>query len=503
MVDCINKKQQTKVTEGPQCQFFVIRKKRLCRMTVRPGRQYCGEHEPKPKTEDGSDDKRIPCPNDPKHTCYVSKLEKHLSICNARQVEQPSYIVPNINAPFADETSPRKPLSEISKERLMLLINKVNLLYEKHVQGNVTTFPEQPIHSAVLDDFNEENRTESSRRHIRQASSLLWIMEKEGLVQDNTCYIELGAGKGQLSLYASRAWCGAGSSAVLLDRAALRHKRDARLRREAAAAAAVTSVLRVRADLAHVALRRVPPVRRSRRRVGFAKHLCGAAADYAIRCMVGAGSDVESETEDEGMKIETGSEVKAGTENDGGSGAERETRRGGEVQRENEMRSRKEILRGLVLASCCHHRGDRAAYVARTHLKELGIDDEDLDIMMGIVSWATCGDGRSRDRRRLEGRIGRETDEHNTHKENTQPEEENGSNNQEGVIENDSRTQGDKDVNKEKLSYEYREQIGKRAKALLDWGRVLYLREKGFDARLCHYVPTSVSLENMCIIAKK
>lgn len=35
-----------------QCKFFVMRKKRLCRMTVKPGRQYCGEHEPNPKTDD-------------------------------------------------------------------------------------------------------------------------------------------------------------------------------------------------------------------------------------------------------------------------------------------------------------------------------------------------------------------------------------------------------------------------------------------------------------------
>lgn len=35
-----------------QCQYFVVRKKRLCRMTVKPGRHYCGEHEPQPKTND-------------------------------------------------------------------------------------------------------------------------------------------------------------------------------------------------------------------------------------------------------------------------------------------------------------------------------------------------------------------------------------------------------------------------------------------------------------------
>lgn len=45
------------ISEGipstPQCRFFVQRKKRLCRMTVKPGRNYCGEHEPEPKAEDG------------------------------------------------------------------------------------------------------------------------------------------------------------------------------------------------------------------------------------------------------------------------------------------------------------------------------------------------------------------------------------------------------------------------------------------------------------------
>lgn len=53
---------ETSLTE-PQCQHFVARKKRLCRMTVRPGRQYCGEHEPQPRTEDGK------VGTTPQHSC--------------------------------------------------------------------------------------------------------------------------------------------------------------------------------------------------------------------------------------------------------------------------------------------------------------------------------------------------------------------------------------------------------------------------------------------------
>lgn len=76
---------------------------------------------------------------------------------------------------------------------------------------------------------------------------------------------------GHLSYYACNAWCeeGGASAALLVDRASLRHKRDNKLRGRAA--------LRLRADLAHLALERVPRVAACRALVGLAKHLCGVA----------------------------------------------------------------------------------------------------------------------------------------------------------------------------------------------------------------------------------
>ena len=76
-------------------------------MSVKPGAQYCGEHSPIPITEqdlgrlqtlqDSSNhlklmttgnkpisELRVPCPYDPKHTCFASKMEKHLRICNSK-----------------------------------------------------------------------------------------------------------------------------------------------------------------------------------------------------------------------------------------------------------------------------------------------------------------------------------------------------------------------------------------------------------------------------------
>ncbi|XP_026497244.2 tRNA:m(4)X modification enzyme TRM13 homolog isoform X1 [Vanessa tameamea] len=442
----------------PQCQYYVVRKKRLCRMTVRPGRQYCGEHEPRPKTDNGKDDLRIPCPNDPKHTCYASKLKKHLSICNARQQQQPDYIILNINGSTDTEDCPRLPLSKIPLKTISKVIDKVNILYDKYLKDKIPMLSEKPIHTTVLDEFNDPGRTESSLRHLRQASRLLHVVENEGFVKPNTCFIELGAGKGHLSYYAWWAWCrDTNSNVLLIDRASLRHKRDNKLRDNClktnqnkinatdqnepddewgeSSIKYSNNVHRLRADLANLALERVPAVRASEAVVGYAKHLCGVATDYALRCITSTGV--------------------------------------------------LDKVSGLALATCCHHRCERAACLASRPLQGLGIDAEDFNVLLGVVSWATCGDGRSRDARK------RPLADSRTHT-RTQTRAE--------VTDDDGENYGTKNLN---LSQERREIIGKRAKMLLDWGRVLYLKELGFDARLVYYVSSTVSLENVCILAKK
>lgn len=68
------------------------------------------------------------------------------------------------------------------------------------------TLAERPIHPAVAAEFAEAGRAEGSRRHLRQASALLHLVERHGLVRPGTCYVELGAGKGRrLHGYVERA----------------------------------------------------------------------------------------------------------------------------------------------------------------------------------------------------------------------------------------------------------------------------------------------------------
>lgn len=71
-------------------------------------------------------------------SCYASKLEKHLLICNARKMEQPAYIVHNINSPISDSggsgDGTRRLLSEVPREELLRVIDKVNHLYESEFE---------------------------------------------------------------------------------------------------------------------------------------------------------------------------------------------------------------------------------------------------------------------------------------------------------------------------------------------------------------------------------
>ena len=90
-----------------RCQYIVPRKKRRCRMLVREGNSYCGEHlhlfpyEGPSKSDETKQEStlkhklpadRMACPNDPMHSCKASKLEKHLLVCPSKPKPKVDYI---------------------------------------------------------------------------------------------------------------------------------------------------------------------------------------------------------------------------------------------------------------------------------------------------------------------------------------------------------------------------------------------------------------------------
>ncbi|XP_048522983.1 tRNA:m(4)X modification enzyme TRM13 homolog isoform X2 [Dendroctonus ponderosae] len=327
------------------CKFFVHRKKRYCKMLVKLGQEFCGEHQKPLESGDNETAIRITCPLDRKHTVYAHKLSKHLKICNARQTDPEPFIQKDINAgksevPAALASSDSfRMLCTFPKDQITAVIEKVNNIYEKYlkISDKKMSFP------LVEAEMAKPEYGDKAKKHFKQASSILGLMKENGLFRDKTCYIEFGAGRGQLSCWIAEATESLEKCQLLLvERASPKHKRDNKLAKTS------DRIQRIRADIADLVLDKLNFIEKSQHVVGVTKHLCGAATDLTIRCL-------------------TNPEVN------------------------------KDKIDAAVLTFCCHHRCLWTSYTGKTFLQENDLSIDDFNIICGLSSWATCGSGYSRE----------------------------------------------------------------------------------------------------------
>ncbi|XP_024936538.1 tRNA:m(4)X modification enzyme TRM13 homolog isoform X2 [Cephus cinctus] len=328
---------------------------------------------------------------------------------------QPSYIVKGINLDVNCKNPVHVPLPQLDQSILETVLNKINIAYKK-----LPTFPEAILtHEILEDELNNTTYGKTVRKHLLQNASLLKHLERVNLIRENTCFIEFGAGKGKLTYWlAQMIKKDSSSSIVLVDRSSHRHKSDNKLKNEDCS----LGVVRIRADIADLRLSSVPEIKEFNYKVGIAKHLCGAATDLTIRCLVNSVQD----------KIKT-------------------------------------HVAGLIIAFCCHHRCEYASYVGKQYLAKCGFTADEFPILCSVASWATCGTGLSKETR----------------------------------VKNSKEESKNTNLTKSSAAIQDREATGRKVKTLLNWGRVEYLQDAGFDCQLLYYTTFDVSLENMCIIAKK
>ncbi|XP_029473295.1 tRNA:m(4)X modification enzyme TRM13 homolog isoform X2 [Rhinatrema bivittatum] len=442
-----------------RCTFFVQRKKRFCKMVVGEGKSLCGEHaNTAPGNDDENNRKRIPCPLDPKHTVYEDQLEKHLKKCNSREKPKPVYYVQDINAGFKDamETEDKVSLSSLSEEELMNLIRKLR----KASSGLAETLEDRTLsHQALHESLHDPKNGESAFKHLKQQASILGNMDKLGLLKPRRCFVEFGAGRGKLSHWIAKALQDpANTHFLLVERATTRFKVDGKHANR-------DSVFeRLQIDIQHLCLNRIPIlVKQKLPVVGTGKHLCGAATDLALRCLVESYGSQEEEPTPKRLKTEN-SEI---TDNTGKNTPE------GWLP-----------VAGIVIALCCHHKCDWKHYVGKEFFHTLGLQATDFSLYRRMSSWATCGmrqtetDAPAPSARSSESSS--KAEDHHTNYESTEclSDELHG-----------------------KLPVEERETIGRLCKLLIDHGRLWYLRQKGYDAALQYYTSALVSLENILLTA--
>jgi len=443
-----NPNQEGPVIQRPdpgRCGFYVQRKKRFCRMVVKPGAQYCGEHTPLPPADSqlggkSANDLRVPCPYDPKHTCFATRMEKHLKICNSKPpLILPEYIVPGINSGLArpsDQKSNKDKLAigTASDEKLINIIGQLMATYKRYVEGKIVIEPLE--HSAMEEELNNQEYGPSVLKHLIQNSSLLGQLDKSGLLENGNTFIEFGSGRGQLTYWLTKAVNDPSTCQfILVDKASHRHKFDNRLRD-----CEDVEIVRLRADIRDFSLGGLSPFLTAQREsvVGISKHLCGAATDLTIRCL---------------------------TQTLGSSSSE---------------------LVGMLIALCCHHRCEWNSYVGKEFLTEQGFTEEDFTLLTSITSWWTCGSGRPRET------SGSQEEIHSPVGEDPPPAAQPASINPKDRY---ARLQ---------LDQATREEIGRQCKRVLDYGRLLYLQETtDMEAQLKYYVDPFISLENALIVVTR
>ncbi|KAM7387837.1 hypothetical protein PAMP_024050 [Pampus punctatissimus] len=397
--------------------------------------------------------RRIVCPLDPKHTVSEDKLDKHLKKCNSREKPKPVYYVENINAGSADgdEMLQQVCLSEHSRTQLESLVDKLKTAatgLQCDVEDSVLSHP------VLQEELNNPKNGDSAHKHLKQQSSILGHLEALRLLGRGRSYVEFGAGRGKLSHWIHEALktpehlktCD-DLQLLLVERCSTRFKVDGKHQD------AGVEFERLQVDIQHLDLRKVPQFKHKKLPlVGVGKHLCGAATDLALRCLLETPEARETEPPQKRLKP---SEPAA--EEHPGPGP-------GPVQ-------------GVAVALCCHHRCEWRHYVGQQFFLHRGLGAAEFSAFCRMSSWATCGlrptnqDPPAEDLSNQRG----DDDEH-------EPAE-------------------DTDAVNGFLSADERQQVGRLCKLLIDCGRLHFLQSKGFNGKLTRYVSSDVTLENVLLTA--
>ncbi|CAJ0954679.1 unnamed protein product, partial [Mesorhabditis belari] len=394
------------IDEAQRCTYVLPRKKRKCRMLVKAGELFCGEHQiHNPENND-----RIICPNDPNHTVAVSELEEHLrERCNARITLEP-WIIEGLNA-VKREVASFEPIDRRpNKEEIASVVARLLKMEE------VDQFSQfSQLQCDKIQDFLDchEELGFVQRKHLIQQASIIGHMCASDLLNNtaDTSILELGAGKAQLAYWMAKV--APHARFLLVDRSGSRNKYDNKALQENPS----LNLRRLRCSIEHLDLSKVEIIQNCQSLVAVQKHFCGSATDSGIRCLQNG--------------------ITRGLD-----------------------------LKGFVLAPCCHHKMRYEEYIGGKFLRQQGFDGEaDFSALRHISTWSVCGFEQT-ETERLPSEVTSE------------------------LFEND-------------WSDTFRARIGRRAKVLLEEGRVCHLKEFGYQVRLIEYVSAQISPENLLLLGSK
>jgi tRNA:m4X modification enzyme len=359
---------------------------------------------------------RVPCPLDPNHTVLKRDVEKHLLRCNKVVEDRFASLQPftnrDCNLAFVDtadmvvpsESGPQRGFADwreaLTNARIHL-VNRINASAKGSILMDERAQAASPWSTAVnecskhVTEFTWESRDRIDKHNL-QNGCILQLLNEFGMAPgrlDQRLFVELGCGKAGLtrwlihSLPEEKSPVSAEEQPIfmLLDYEARRNKNENK--KEIKSKIPQSNVIRLRSNIKDVNISEFlkrnnseAPLPKGKpgsveerlyelqvkiheiqtrdswpyqKVVGTAKHLCGAATDFGLRCL--------SRVKDRGVS--------------------------------------------LVFATCCHHRCDWNQLVSREILKESGAcqDASEFREMISMAGWATTA-GLSEEKR-IVGRL--------------------------------------------------------------------------------------------------
>lgn len=362
------------------------------------------------------------------------------SECNSRIVEE-QWIVKDLNAIVGETKFTAKIDRRPSEEEISNVIAKLQSCYTS-IKDQISA---KLAYTTEIDQHIEQSVdiSESRRKHLVQQSSIIGHMESAGLLKNDpsSCLFELGAGKAQLVYWMTRR--APLSKFLLIDRSGARNKYDNKALQENP----MLNIKRLRCSIEHLNLAEVKMLKEVSSICAVCKHFCGSATDAGIRCLLNAMNS--------GLRLD-----------------------------------------GFVLVPCCHHKSRYDEYTGKEFLAYWNMDSEtDFAALRHVATWAVCGFANVRNS--VSCLVEGHGSDHGV-----------SSAGKEGSSESDRQTpardqhglESNRFAESIPWSPTWKEEMGRRAKKVLEFGRSRHLAGLGFSTQVVEYVPASISPENLLII---
>ncbi|KAI3449347.1 hypothetical protein Pfo_006012 [Paulownia fortunei] len=460
------------------CKFWLPKKKRFCANSPLLNSPFCGNHTQR------SDAQWIPCPIDPSHSVLEENLESHLNRCpllkQAQLLSRQPFYLKGINAGREDDEEEEEKNTDLSDSTFTSEMKR-NAVYAM----SVTKFSEliakiKSVHASVCNSIPDSHKIPEAcsiwtnrevdkklpyqEKHVLQQASILGNLEEFGVLKKSclssnatseqcdsnkvserhthvSAVVEFGAGRGYLTQMLAD--CYGIKKVLLVERKSYKLKADRSLRQKESLV-----LERLRIDIEDLHLNAVE----SLQGVGYmaiGKHLCGPATDVTLRCCIRQQSNENTAAQSQASCY----------------------------------------LRGLAIATCCHHLCQWKKYINKRYISDMGFTKEDFHAISWFTSWAVDADHGSE----------LSVTDCSAQLEIIFPLSCSRSEKKELCL--DSKLWGVGDIVRTMQPID-RAVLGYMCKDIIDVGRLMWIKAQGLKSELVKYVPFSVSPENHLLVAK-